>query len=242
VTVLFPIRDLHVHSIHSDGSMTVEEIVEAANRKGYLVGIADHASPEDKIVHDAHLVSYLDHLERYPVYRSIELDVELGADLSPTCLDKLDYVIVGVHFLTIDRIQTFFWDPLALIPDPDRFVETYIATATTAMAHMRMEILAHPTLLPITLRAESARLWTPGRVSRLVRAAVENHVALEISGHWLLPSEELLREGLRQGAMFSLGSDGHGPDSMCDLAYPLAMVKALGIGPDRIFTPRRSLD
>jgi histidinol phosphatase-like PHP family hydrolase len=242
LTSLLPIRDLHVHSIHSDGAMTVEEILEVANRKGYLVGIADHASPEDKIVHDAHMVAYLDELERYPVYRSIELDVELGTSLSSTCLDKLDYTIVGVHFLTVDRVQTFFWDPLALIPDPDAFVEAYISTATSAMRRMHMDIFAHPTLLPISLRSESARLWTPDRIRRLVVAAVQNHVALEISGHWRVPSEELLREGLRQGATFSLGSDGHGPDSMCDLDYPLEMVRTLGIGPDRLFTPRRKLN
>jgi histidinol phosphatase-like PHP family hydrolase len=242
VNSLLPILDLHVHSIHSDGAMTVEEILEVANRKGYLVGIADHASPEDKIIHDAHLVSYLDHLERYPVFRSIELDVELGTDLSPTCLDKLDYVIVGVHFLTLDRLQTFFWDPLALIPDPESFVEAYIATSAAAMGRMHMDIFAHPTLLPISLRSDSARLWTPSRVRRLVAAAVENQVALEISGHWQVPSEELLREGLRQGATFSLGSDGHGPDSMCDLVYPLEMVRRLSIGPNRIFAPRRKLN
>jgi histidinol phosphatase-like PHP family hydrolase len=241
VTSLLPILDLHVHSIHSDGSMTVEEILQVANRKGYVVGIADHASPEDKIVHDAHLVSYLDDLERYPVFRSIELDVELGTGLSSTCLEKLDYIIVGLHFLTLNRIQTFFWDPLALIPDPESFVEAYIATAASAMRRMKMDILAHPTLLPISLRAESALLWTPARIRRLVAAAVENRVALEISGHWQVPSDELLREGLRQGATFSLGSDGHGPDSMCDLAYPLEMLRTLEIGPDRIFTPRRRL-
>jgi histidinol phosphatase-like PHP family hydrolase len=242
VTSLLPVRDLHVHSIHSDGSMTVEEILEVANRKGYLVGIADHASPEDKIVHDAHLVSYLDHLERFPVYRSIEMDVELGTDLTATCLAKLDYVIVGVHFLTLNRIQTFFWDPLALIPDPEGFVEAYITTAAGAMRRMRMDIFAHPTLLPISLRADSSLLWTADRIRRLVAAAVENHVALEISGHWQLPSEELVREGLGQGATFSLGSDGHGPDSMCDLAYPLEMVRTLGIGPESIFAPRRKLN
>jgi putative hydrolase len=242
LTSLLPIRDLHVHSIHSDGAMTVEEILEVANRKGYQVGIADHGSPEDKIVHDAHLVSYLDHLEHYPVYRSIELDVELGTDVSSTCLDKLDYIIVGVHFLTLDRIQTFFWDPLALIPDADRFVEAYIAKAAEAMRRTRMDIFAHPTLLPISLRAESDRLWTPDRIRRLIAAAVQSNVALEISGHWQVPSEAFLREGLRQGAIFSLGSDGHGPDSMCDLDYPLELVRKLGIGPDRLFTPRRKLN
>ncbi len=236
-----PILDLHVHSTFSDGAMTVDEIVEIANRKGYTVGIADHASPEDKIVHDAHLLSYLDALERYPVYRSIELDVELGADLSASTLDKLDYVIVGVHFLTVDRVQYFFWDPLAVIPNAERFVEEYVTVAAAAMRHQRMDILAHPTLLPLALREVNHRLWTPARIRRLVAAAVENHVALEISGHWRVPSEEFLREGLRQGAIFSLGSDGHGPDSMCDLEYPLEMVKKLRIGAERLFRPEQSL-
>ncbi len=238
--MISPVLDLHVHSTYSDGSMTVDEIVEAASKKGYGVGIADHASPEDKIVYDAHLLSYLDALARYPVYRSIELDVELGADLSASALARLDYVIVGIHFLTLGGIQYFFWDPLAVIPDPERLVEQYVLTAAAAMRGMRMDILAHPTLLPISWREESSRLWTPERIRRLVAAGVENHVAFEISGHWQVPSEEFIQEGLRQGATFSLGSDGHGPDSMCDLEYPLAVVKKLGIGPDRLFAPRKN--
>jgi len=236
-----PVIDLHVHSVYSDGSMTVEEILEVANRRGYLVGIADHASREDKIIHDAHLLSYLDALDKFPVYRSLELDVELGSDISASCLARLDYLIVGVHFLTLDGIQTFFWDPLAVISDAERFVEAYVSAATAAMGNMRMNIFAHPTLLPIALRGESNALWTRDRVRRLVRAAVENHVALEISGHWQVPGPVVIEEGLRQGATFSIGSDGHSPDSVCDLAYPLAIVRQFGIGPHQLYVPRRRL-
>lgn len=241
MSTLFPITDLHVHSVYSDGSMTVDEILEAAARKGYAVGISDHASPEDKIVHDAHLLAYMDALEKYPVYRSVEMDVELGANLSVACLSRLDYVIVGIHYLTMGGIQTFFWDPLAEVSDPEGCVETYLDAAERAMAGMRMDIFAHPTLLPLALRSDSAGLWTEARVARLVQAAVKNRVALEISGHWRVPERAVIEEGLRQGATFALGSDGHGPDSMCDLEYPLDMVRTLGIGPHQIFQPSRSL-
>jgi histidinol phosphatase-like PHP family hydrolase len=145
LTTLFPIQDLHVHSIYSDGSLSVDEILEIATAKGYTVGIADHASPEDKIVNDAHLLDYLDALERYPVFRSVEMDVELGSDLSAAAVSRLDYVVVGIHFLTFRGVQAFFWDPLAVLPDPEEVVEGYVATAERAMASMRMEILAHPT-------------------------------------------------------------------------------------------------
>lgn len=241
MTSLFPVQDLHVHSIHSDGSLSVDEILEIANGKGYTVGIADHASPEDKIVNDAHLLAYLDALERYPVFRSVEMDVELGSDLSAAGLSRLDYVVVGIHFLTFRGVQAFFWDPLAVLPDPEEVVEGYVATAERAMGGMRMEILAHPTLLPLALRGDADALWTAPRIERLVRAAVNNHVALELSGHWRVPNAHVLEEAIRQGATFALGSDGHGADSMCDLEYPLAMMRQLGIGPHQLFKPARSL-
>lgn len=241
MTSLFPIQDLHVHSIFSDGAQSVDEILEIANGKGYVVGIADHASPEDKIVNDVHLLAYLDALERYPVYRSVEMDVELGCDLSAGALSRLDYVVVGIHFLTLRGVQAFFWDPLAILPDPEEVVEGYVATAERAMATMRMEIFAHPTLLPLALRADADALWTKPRVQRLVRAAVANHVALEISGHWQVPNTSVIEEAVRQGAALSLGSDGHGADSMCDLEYPLAMMRQLGIGPHQLFKPARDL-
>lgn len=241
MTGRFPIIDLHVHSVHSDGSLTVPEILEIAGRKGYAVGISDHASPEDKIIHDAHVVAYLDALEEYSVYRALEMDAELGADISANCLARLDYVIVGIHFLTLGGIQTFFWDPLAAITDSEAFLDAYVVLAERAMASMAMDILAHPTLLPLGLREDAGRLWTPSRIKRFVAAAVRHHVALEISGHWRVPSEEMIAEGLRQGATFALGSDGHGPDSMCDLEYPLAMLRQFGIGPHQLFQPKRRL-
>ena len=186
--------------------MTVEEILEAAARKGYVVGISDHASPEDKIVHDAHLLAYLDALERYPVYRAVEMDVELGADLSSAGLARLDYVIVGIHFLTMDGIQTFFWDPLATIDDPEKCRGCLRGHRRARHGEHAYGHLRPPDASAIWRCAKTrARLWTAERIGRLVRAAVRNHVALEISGHWEVPSRARDRRGAATGRHFCPG-------------------------------------
>lgn len=98
-------------------------------------------------------------------------------------------------------------------------------------------ILAHPGLLPMGLRERTDSLlgdvWEQG----LIGLALEHVFALEISSRWQLPGRGLIEKARRAGVRFSLGSDGHGPETICRLDYSLRMVEACGIAQGQMFRP-----
>ena len=94
-----PVADLHVHTVASDGTLTVEELPDAAREAGIgVVAVTDH----DRI--HPELDAPVQEVDGVTVIRGIELRVDAGDQR----LDLLGYGVVatdGLREMT-DRIQT----------------------------------------------------------------------------------------------------------------------------------------
>ena len=102
---------------------------------------------------------------------------------------------------------------------------------------MPVDVLAHPTLLPLSLRARPLEeLWTEAREERAVRALADAGVAFEISNRYR-PHERFVRRAVDAGVRISLGSDGHSPEQVGDLAWPLSVARALGVRDEDLYDP-----
>ncbi len=102
--------DLHTHTDNSDGQNTIEEMIEAAVRKGYsYIGLSDHSKSE-YIAHgmdDKRFAKYFDEIdkvaEKYEgiieVLKSGEVDIlkDGTLDVNKSTLDRMDYRIGAVH-------------------------------------------------------------------------------------------------------------------------------------------------
>jgi histidinol phosphatase-like PHP family hydrolase len=107
---------------------------------------------------------------------------------------------------------------------------------------MPVDILAHPTLLTLSLRgAPVDELWTEEREERLVSALFEAGIAFEVSARYQ-PHERLVRRAVDRGVRISLGSDGHAADQVGDLTFPLALARACGVRDEDLFDPYTRLD
>lgn len=226
------IKDLHTHTIFSDGKLTPEEVCSIAKAKGYLVGISDHCGEGSfQINSDDQFRHYLEALEELPVFRSAELDLGTEIEISRQLLDECDYLIGGVH--SIGDLN--FFDSQARLPASPVIIEQMLDLIETKVQQHRFHILAHPGLLPSKLRPEAGKILDNKWSQRLVELALKYDFSLEISSRWELPSYETIHTALEAGVRFSLGSDGHGWDTTCRLDYSLEMVEKAGICPDSIF-------
>lgn len=226
------IKDLHTHTVFSDGKLAPEEVFSIAQAKGYLVGISDHCGEGSfQINSDDQFRQYLKALEGLPVFRSAELDLGTEIKISRQLLDECDYLIGGVHSLG----DMNFFDSRARLPAAPAIIEHMLDLIETKARQYRFQILAHPGLLPSKLRSETEKILDNKWSQRLVELALKYDFALEISSRWELPSHETIQTALEAGVRFSLGSDGHGRDTVCCLDYSLKMVEKAGICPDRIF-------
>ena len=115
-------------------------------------------------------------------------------------------------------------------------MERYVAFHLRVISKEPIDILANPTYLPEAIAADYETLWTPERMKRIIRAALDNNVALEIDS--LLKGTKLpfLKVARRMGARFSFGSNTRGKE-VGDITYGLEMAKELGLKRKDMFEP-----
>jgi histidinol phosphatase-like PHP family hydrolase len=235
--------DCHAHSTMSDGALDVPELIERVAGRGVRPSVSDHISRDvtgavDSI--DA-IRDYLDELDRYDVARGGEFcwHDALWRELPDDLTRRFTHRIGSLHAIFLDdgtRVHAFSRRfPEAL--STDEYMNAFIANAERFAATMPVDILAHPTLLNLTLRqVPTDELWTEEREERLVSALFDAGIAFEISARYK-PHERLVRRAVDRGVRISLGSDGHSADQVGDVTFPLALARHCGVRDEDLFDP-----
>ncbi len=235
--------DLHLHSTFSDGRASVPQLVERANSIGFVFAVSDHYSVSQQMNDDTKLAAYLDELEKYPVYRAVEMDLGQQLPVSPENAARLDYRIGSMHNVVTEAGERF---TVSYNQEPKegygRYMELYLAAFTRDVLAGTVQMIGHPTHLPEVPSGAQERLWTPERRRTYIEAAVASGVALEISTRYNVPSPVFMREALDAGVRFAVGSDSHWLDRTADIALPLRYVEEYKIPADRFFLPERVIE
>jgi DNA polymerase (family 10) len=164
--------DLHVHTQRTDGHDTIEELVEAARRRGYdYIAITDHSKhvtvahglkPEQVLDQVREIDEINKRLKGFTVLKSTEMDIlEDGSlDLPDEVLQKLDLTVCSVHYKF----------NLSLKQQTDRICQ--------AMESPYFTILAHP-----TGRLLGQREPYQVDMEEVMKAARRNGCILEVNAH-----------------------------------------------------------
>jgi histidinol phosphatase-like PHP family hydrolase len=119
----------------------------------------------------------------------------------------------------------------------DAYRDAHVASLERFASEMPVEILAHPTLLPIPLRDRPLEtLWTEAREERAVQALAAAGIAFEVSNRYR-PHERFVRHAVAAGCRVSLGSDGHAVHQVADVAWPLTLARDLGVRDEALYEP-----
>jgi len=101
--------DLHVHSIYSDGSHSLKEIIDAARQRGYkYIAITDHSkslgiargmSIEQLLTQNKKIKALNKSLRGFKLLSGIEMDIKSDGSLDypDEVLRKLDIVVASIH-------------------------------------------------------------------------------------------------------------------------------------------------
>jgi histidinol phosphatase-like PHP family hydrolase len=235
--------DCHAHSTMSDGALDVPELIDRVTGRGVRPSVSDHISRDVSGAVDSldGIRDYLDELECYEVGRGGEFcwHDQLWRELPDDLANRFTHRIGSLHAIFLDdgtRVHAFsrrFPESLST----DAYMDAFLTNAERFAAKMPVDILAHPTLLNLTLRNVPVdELWTEEREERLVNALFGAGIAFEISARYK-PHERLVRRAVDRGVRISLGSDGHSADQVGDLTFPLALARHCGARDEDLFDP-----
>lgn len=215
--------DLHVHTEYSDGSATIEEMVDAADKFGheYLV-IADHATgpgmvggvglTDEELTEQIAVIREIDEDAAIDVYAGVEanIDADGGISVANDVLASLDIVVASPHS-DLDGDGT------------DRIV--------SAIEHPEVDVVGHPTGRLLNQR--------PGHdldIERVAGAAADNHTALEINAdpRRLDLRSSFTKRAIEIGATIAINTDAHRTGAFESIRFGVHTARRGWVEPDDV--------
>ena len=207
---------LHCHSRYSDGTASIAELAEAAQRRGWsYIGISDHSESAfyaGGLSRDAVLTQHeeIDRvnetLDGFRVLKGIEADIlaDGRVDYDASLLERFDYVIGSIHSRFSMSGAQMTKRVLAALDDP------------------HLTILGHPTGRLLLTREPYAL-----DLDAVIEKAGERGVALELNAdpHRLDLDWRYCHAAKRRGAMIEIGPDAHSTQGLDNTRIGVGMAR-----------------
>ena len=238
-----PPEDLHVHLDNS----TIDKVLELSIERGVVFGIVEHAGTKENVYpvmlsNDEELQRYIEMLKDKPVYRGVQAEwIDWSSCFSKKMLARLDFVLMDtMTFPGKDGRRVKLWEKdvesRVEMADRQAFMDRYVDWYVETIEKQPIDILGNCSWLPKPLAGDYEAYWTPRRIRKVVNAATQHNVALEINSKLKLPNRYFLEIAKAAGTKFTFGSNGRYPD-MGKLAYSLEMARELHLRKEDMFTP-----
>jgi histidinol phosphatase-like PHP family hydrolase len=158
---------------------------------------------------------------------------------SAESIARFDYVFTDAMTFTDDsgkRMRIWIDEEIGEIKDKQAFMDMYVNRIVGVMREP-IDFYANATFLPRQIAAEYDALWTHDRMQKVIDAAIENNVAIEINNRYKVPSASFIKLAKAAGAKFSFGTNNT-DTNLGRLEYPIQMVKECGLVWQDIFVPK----
>ena len=235
--------DCHAHTTLSDGALSPEELVARAAELSVRPSICDHISRDVALSVKAveQVRHYLDVIEQLAVARGGEFcwHDALWRELPDDLARRFTHRVGSLHAVIRPGGEVIHVFARALPPEltPARYMDLHLENLLRFSLEMPVDILAHPTLLPLQLRKiPLEELWTEARETKAIEGLYRAGIAFEISNRYR-PHERFVRRAVDRGVRISLGSDGHTYEQVADVAWPLELARSLGVRDADLYDP-----
>jgi DNA polymerase (family 10) len=213
---------IHVHSTHSDGLNTLEELAGTAQNLGYeYLVISDHSKSaiyangltEERIIKQFEEIDTLNKsLKNFKIFKSIECDILMDGNLdySDDILQLFDLVIISIH----SRFQ------MTESQATERMLK--------AMENPYVTIIGHP-----TGRLLLAREGYPIDMNTIIDAAAARQISVELNAnpHRLDIDWRLLKHAKEKGVKISINPDAHRIEGFNDIQYGIGIARKGWLSP-----------
>jgi hypothetical protein len=233
----YPVVDYHVHL---KGGLTLDEALNNSRRLGIFYGIAVNCGLNFPVHNDDSVRDYLATMKGQPCYVALQGEGREWMTLtSPESVARFDYCFTDAMTFRDDsgyRRRLWLPEEMGDVSDPQAFMEMYVKRIQGVM-HEPIDIYANATFLPHPLAPQYDALWTPARMKKVIDAAIENDVAIEINNRYKIPSATFIKAAKAAGAKFSFGTN-NATAELGRMEYALQMVRECGLKWQDIFVPK----
>lgn len=234
----YDIVDYHAHL---KGGLTMEELLDHSKKTGIRYGVAFNAGIGFPITDDANLLENYKKYKDYPVYMAMQAEGrEWVTMFSKESISTFDYVFTDAMTWTDHKGRRMrLWMPEEVfVDDKDDFMEQLVAKIVEVMENEPIDIYVNSTFLPDVLQAEYNALWTEARMDKVIHAASENHIAIEINARYKIPSATFIKRAKSAGVKFSMGTN-NADRELGTLDYAIEMVAVCDLKPGDFFKPKK---
>lgn len=215
------ITDLH---IHLKGGFTIEDAVVKSKAENISYGIVTNCGLGFPVCNDNQIDSVLLTFKDYPQFLlGMQAEGREWVNIfSKESMNKFDYVFTdGMTFTDAKGRRNRIWmKDETWIDNEEEFMDYLVNTIAKILTTEPINIYVNPTFLPAQMADRYDYFWTAARMDKVIKAASDNNVAIEINNRYKIPSVAFIKRAKEAGVKFTVGTNNTNKDfSGADYAH-----------------------
>jgi hypothetical protein len=235
--VPFRITDLHVHL---KGKLTLEDAAKKSKAENIDYGIAVNCGLGFPVHKDSQIDSVIALFKNYPqFYLAMQAEGrEWVNTFSKESIEKFDYVFTDAMTFTDEkgRRNRIWIKDETWIEDEEQFMDYLVNTLVKILNTEPIDIYVNSTYLPEQMAGRYDQFWTSERMDKVIKAAKDNNIAIEINNRFRIPSAEFIRRAKKAGVKFTVGTN-NADENFSGATYAIEMIKKCNLNEDDFFLP-----
>jgi hypothetical protein len=233
----FPLTDLH---IHLKGKLTIEDAARKSVAENIKYGIAVNCGLGFPVHSDSQIDSVLKTFKNYPeFYIAMQAEGREWVNIfSKESREKFDYVFTDCMTFTDEkgRRNRIWLKNETWIDDEEQFMDYMVNTLIKILNTEPVNIYVNSTFLPEQMADRYDHFWKPERMDRVIKAAKDNNIAIEINNRYRIPSADFIKRAKQAGVKFTVGTN-NADENFSGAAYALEMISECKLTQNDFFLP-----
>ena len=233
----FPITDLH---IHLKGDFNIQDAVMKSKKENIRYGIVTNCGLGFPVHNDSQIDSVLLTLKDYPqFFAGMQAEGREWVNIfSKESMNKFDYVFTdGMTFTDAKGRRNRIWiNPETWIDNEEEFMDYLVNTIVKILSTEPIDIYVNPTFLPAQMNERYDIFWTEERMNKVIKAAKDNNIAIEINNRFSIPSIEFIARAKAAGVKFTVGTNNSNKD-FSGAEYAVKVIKKCKLTQEDFFEP-----
>ena len=233
----FQITDLHVHL---KGKFTIEDAVKKSQDEDIRYGLAVNCGIGFPVHNDSQIDSVLAIYRDYPqFYIAMQAEGREWVNIfSEESIKKFDYVFTDAMTFTDEKgRRNRIWIPSeTFIDDEQQFMDYLVNTIVKILNTEPIDIYVNPTFLPQPMADRYDFFWTEERMDKVINAARDNNIAIEINNRFRIPSAKFIKRAKKAGVKFTVGTN-NADENFSGAEYAREIIKECRLSENDFFIP-----